>query len=514
MKRLSPALLILSGFVAVKVLLHLFTADTLGFHRDEFLYLALGRHLDWGFWSNPPFIGFIGWFIQTFLGDSLLATRIPSAFAGGALLLLTGLMVRDLGGGRFGQVLSGTTMLFSIAWLRTSSMLQPVPFDVLCWTFLSFATIKWLKTGESRWYYLLGIGIGVGFLIKYSMLFWMAAFLSALLLTPKRSILLTKTQAIAGALAFIILLPNLLWQWHYNFPVLQHMKELAENQLKNVEPVNFLVDQLLMQGPSGALVWLAGLFFVLLAAPMRPYRLVGFFYLLIIVLFLSMNGKGYYTLGTYPVLIAAGAVFWERFLKNGWLRATLVAVVALPGVLLFPVGVPVLPAGKLTAYCQRLTAAGIEVTRWEDAELHPLPQDYADMLGWTELAALVDTAVSMTGGDAYVVFGDNYGQAGAVGHLCRPEVRDRTLSFSDSYRLWAPEHLPTGTQTLIYINDELGEDIQALFSDIRKTGAIGNPLAREYGTGVWLCRQPRSDFDAFWAERVRQVRAEYHIPSR
>ena len=514
MKRLSPALLILAGFVVAKVLLHLMTADTLGFHRDEFLYLALGRHLDWGYWSNPPFIGAVSWFSQTFLGDSVPATRALSALAGGALVLLTGLMVRDLGGRRYAQVVCGTAMLLSIAWLRAFSMLQPVPFDILCWAFLSFATIRWIKTGQPRWYLLLGAGVGLGFLIKYTMVFWLAAFLPALLLTPRRRIIRTKTQVQAGLLAFAILLPNLLWQWYYQFPVVTHMKELAQSQLENVKPVSFLVDQLLMQGPGGVLVWLAGLLFLLLAAPMRPYRLLGIFYLMVLLIFLALNGKSYYTLGAYPVLMAAGAVFWERFLRNFWLRSVFIAVIALPNALLFPIGVPIWPAEKLAHYSQKLNAAGTEVTRWEDGKLHALPQDYADMLGWPELAALVQTAIDTAEDDHYVIFGENYGQAGAVSHLCKTDIRQRTYSFSDSYRLWAPEHMPPGTNTLIYINDELGEDVQALFSNIQQIGAITNPLAREHGTGVWLCRQPRTDLDAFWAEQVRQVRTKYHISGR
>lgn len=150
MKRLLPVLYIPLAFALVKILLHLTTAATLGFHRDEFLYLALGHHLDWGFWSNPPFIGFVSWVSQNLLGDSLLSTRILPALCGGGLVLVTGLMVRDWGGGRFAQVLCGAAMLFSIAWLRAFSMLQPVPFDVFFWALLSFGLLKWLKTNDMR----------------------------------------------------------------------------------------------------------------------------------------------------------------------------------------------------------------------------------------------------------------------------------------------------------------------------------------------------------------------------
>lgn len=509
MKRLTSILYIPIAFALAKILLHLATADNLGFQRDEFLYLALGRHLDWGFWSNPPFIGFVGWLSQTLFGDSLWATRLLPALLGGGLILLVGMMVRDLGGGRFAQILSGTAMLFSIAWLRTSSMLQPVPFDVFFWALLSFGLLKWLKTNDSRWWWFIGAAAGIGFLNKYSIVFWAAALLVALLLTPQRRALTTRIPWLAAGLALLIILPNLVWQWQHNFPVVNHMGELARHQLDNVEPVNFLLDQFLFHG-AGAAVWLAGLLFLLRAPVMRPYRLLGWFYVATLLIFLAFSGKSYYTLGAYPVLFAAGAVWWERFLKKTWSRAVLVVAVVLLALPLFPTGVPIWPAERLVPYFEKLTGAGIVAVRWEDGELHSLPQDYADMLGWPELAALVQKADERAGGNPYLIYGENYGQAGAVEHYFRKNGRRvEVASFADSYRLWAPDTIAADVETLIYINDELGEDVQALFADIQLVGRIENPLARERGTSVWLCRQPRSSAAEFWAERVKMVKSVF-----
>lgn len=503
-------------FAGAKVLLHLLTADNLGFHRDEFLYLALGRHLDWGFWSNGPFIGWVSWAAQTFAGDSLTAVRLIPALAGGALVLLAGLMVRELGGGRFAQLVCGTAMLCSLAWLRAFGMLQPVPFDVLFWALLSFFLIKWLKTGDSRWWWAIGAAAGLGFLNKYTLVFWAGGLLLALLPTPQRRAILTRMPWLGAGLAALIALPNLWWQWRYNFPVAGHMRELAESQLSHVEPVNFLLDQLLMQGLGGPLIWLAGLFFLLRDGAMRPFRLLGWHYLAVLVIFLALNGKSYYTLGVYPVLFSAGAVWWEKFLQKIPARAGLIAALTVLAIPLFPTGVPVWPAERLAAYFRWLTYdAGIDAAvRWEDGERHELPQDYADMLGWRELAALTDTALQKTDDPRNcLIYGENYGQAGAIEHLSyRANGLPPVVSFSDSYRLWAPESLPENIHTLIYINDELGEDVAAGFADIRKIGEITHPLARERGTGVWLCQQPKGDFPGFWAQRVREVKALYGLP--
>lgn len=499
-------------FTAFKILLHLATVAAFGYHRDEFLYLALGRHPDWGYWSNPPFIGAVTWTSQTFLGDSLWATRLPSILAGGALMWITLRMVRELGGGNWAQVICGMAMLISVAWLRVNTMLQPVPFDILFWALLSFGLLRWINTRDARWWWFIGIVAGTGFLNKYTLVFWAAALLVALLLTPGRKALASKPLWQAVALALLLILPNLLWQWHYHFPVIRHMEELARNQLHNVQPVHFLLDQFLMHGP-GFVLWLAGLGFILFSKSMQPYRLFGWFYVALLLIFLLLSGKSYYTLGAYPVLFAAGAVFWDKILKRPWQKIALGGGVVLLALPLVPVGMPLYSGERAVSYFHWLTYdAGIDgAVRWEDGALHALPQDFADMLGWDELAGLADRAIEMAGNDPYLVYGENYGEAGAVEHLSgRLPAGMAVASFSDAYRLWAPDHIDPAVQTLIYINSgDPGEDVQRLFADIRLVGRVENPLARERGTGVWICRAPRSNVAVFWAERVKMVKSVF-----
>jgi 4-amino-4-deoxy-L-arabinose transferase-like glycosyltransferase len=507
MKTITP-LRIALFFVAVKLLIQLLTAQNLGFHRDEFLYLSLGRHLDWGFWSNPPFIGGLGWLAGEVFGGSLLATRVLPAIGGAALVWVTAQMVRELGGRAFAQLLCGTAMLFSIAWLRAFSMLQPVPFDVLFWTLLSYVLLLLLKTGQSKWWWWLGLIAGVGFLNKYSILFWVACLPVALLCTPKRNILARKEPWLALGLALLIAAPNLYWQWQHGFPVVHHMQQLSENQLSHVKPLNFLVDQLFMSG-AGTLLWLPGVFYLLVARSMQPYRTLGWLYVAVLGLLFVLHGKSYYTLGVYPVLFAAGSVYWENRLQRVWSRSGLLLVILALSVPLVPVGIPVMPAEKLVPYFQWLSKdVGLEAAvRWERGNLEALPQDYADMLGWDELAGFTRQAILEAGAPGtWFVYAENYGEAGAAEQLT-PYKRPGVVSFSDSWLLWTPDTLPPGIQAMIYINDQPGADMKELFGDIRKIGAIQNPLAREQGTGVYLCRQPRQDLQKFWKNRISQIKS-------
>lgn len=354
------------------------------------------------------------------------------------------------------------------------------------------------NTRQKHWL----LWLGVGLLNKYSVIFLAVCLPAAALLTPQRRWLAAPFALLAVLIALVIVSPNLLWQWQYHFPVVHHMQELSENQLAGVKPFDFFMDQLLMNGWA-FFVWLPGLWW-LLRKP-GPWRMFSWLAVLTVLLLLVLHGKGYYTLGIYPVLIAAGAVFWETTLSKIWQRVALIALLALGSLPFLPIGPPIFPAEKLVRYFAWL---GLEpALRWESGNIEALPQDYADMLGWPEMAALVDTAVTHAGGPQNcLVYAANYGQASAIGQFS-PSLE--AVSFSDSYLLWAPDTLPAHVNTLIYVDDELGEDVQNGFTDIQKIGEVTHPLARERGTGVWLCREPRGSFPDFWAGRAKEVKAVF-----
>ncbi len=496
-------------FAGTKLLLHLFTNTHYGFHRDEFLYLALGKHLDWGYWSNPPFIGFISFLSQNILGDGLFATRLAPAFFGSATLFLICVMARDLGGKKYAQILAGIAGFTSLAYLRSSHMFMPVVIDIFFWALASSLVIRYLKTDNNKWLVWLGVAIGVGFMNKYSVAFLIAALAGSFLISSQRTIFLKKQTWIAAGIALLIVLPNLLWQWENNFPVVFHMQNLTESQLSTVNPFIFLLDQLLMHF-MGFLVWVPGLFFLLLSNKIKKYRVVGWTYVFTLLLFLAMGGKNYYTLGAYPMLIAAGGVFWENILRENWKRWALALFVFIGNIPLLPSGLPILPLEKSLAYFDSIANDfGIKsLTRWERGNIEALPQDYADMFGWEELAELADKALGLVGNpNACLVYAENYGQAGAVERFAKHPFLHQVVSFADTYRLWAPDELSSEVNALIYINDELGEDIEALFNNIKLVGEVEHPYARERGTRVYLCSEPKSNFNEFWMERVAFVRS-------
>ncbi len=490
----------------LKIALHLTFIENYGFHRDELLYVALGKHPDLGYWSNPPLLGWISAAVQQTLGGDLWAMRLVPAIVMSVVVVLAGLMAREMKGGWYAQSLAAFIAFFSPAFLRTGHMFQPVCIDIGFWTLYCWLLLKYLNTEDKKYILYFGIAFGLGMLNKYMVGFYLIALLTVLLFSRYKNLLWSKSALWAAMAAFLILSPNLVWQYLHDFPVVVHMTELSSTQLVNVTPRDFLADQLLMHAPS-LLIWLAGLGYLLLHPKGRPYRILGILYLVVIALFLIMKGKSYYTLGMYPVLMAAGAVYAERLIIPLWGR--LIPPVVVLGLLLplMPVSIPVIPLDKTASYFSWVAEdLGLEgIVRWEDGRLYTLPQDYADMLGWKEIAQLTKTAYQEASEkEKVLIYAENYGQAGAIAHFA-PALPD-PVSFSDTYLLWAPKTIDA--HTLIYVNNELGEDVQNLFADIREIGRVNMPISRQNGDRVYLCQQPKQDLKKFWEERIAIIFAD------
>ena len=291
----------------------------------------------------------------------------------------------------------------------------------------------------------------------------------ALLFTSERKVFTRRALYVASGISLLIFLPNIIWQLVHDIPVLQHMAALSESQLVHVDRVQFLTDQLIMVYAVLLLV-LPGLYFLLRS---RQYRVVGLTVIFTVALLCLVRGKSYYTAGVFPALLAAGAIFWENILVRPFGKILVPALMMLCLAPLLPIGLPIYNVQGLAAYFDNLDKKyGIDVgRRFEDGTVHSLPQDYADMLGWEELTRLVQRAYEQTGDKRNVlIFGGNYGQAGAVAIIGKKYNLPEPMCFSESFLYWAPNLLKHEIREFIYINDELGEDVQRGFGDIEEIG--------------------------------------------
>ncbi len=488
----------------ISVIFQLSFYNLFEFHRDELLYFSLGQHLALGYHSVPPFIGFLAFVSAKLFGYTLFAAKFFPALAGGILIYLSGIIAKELKGGLYAQILTAISLLVSLLFIRAFGLFQPVVFDILFWTLAIYLFILYLNSNQPKYILLFGVAIGIGFLNKYNILFLVISLFIAIIFTQHRKIYTLKHLYIAALVGFAIVLPNIIWQITNGFPVISHMTELRDSQLVNMSPATFLSEQLLMLIPS-TIIAIPAIFFLLISKHMKDYRVLGYYAVTVLAIFLLLDGKTYYTAGIYPMLIASGAVVFERILKKIYSRIILIAILLVLGYINLPMGKPIYKPEKLVVYfdkVEKLTGNNA-IRRDEDNNYNKLPQDYSDMLGWEELTSITNKAWQLVQNkNSAFIYAENYGQAGAICVIGKKYQLPNALSFSDNFRFWLPKNFPTEVTEFIYINDELGEDVRELFMDIQEVGKINNPLAREYGTTVYLCRNPKRSFNKFWEELI------------
>jgi hypothetical protein len=486
------------------ILIHLLVINNLEYHRDELLYFSLGQHPDFGFATVPPMIGWIAWLIQNVFGYSLFAVRLFPALLSGVLVLLVSAITRELGGTSYSRILASIGLIISTFALRTFSLYMPVHIDVLFWTIVIYLVLRYINTSSDKTLFWLGVVMGLSLLNKYLIGVLFISLICVVPFTTNRRIFKNRNFWFGISAGIIIFLPNLIWQFVNGLPVFSHLSELGRTQLVHVDRISFLTDQLINSSWASVLT-IAGLIYLFRNRNAEKFRFLGVVSILIIVLLFIMRGKGYYTIGLFPFLISAGAVAYERWLKRKWIRVVLPVLLVLLTIPMLPIGLPVYKSEGLITYFKNLELKyGINIgRRFEDGSIHSLPQDYADMLGWEELTAIANRAYQMIDDKkASFIYCENYGQAGAITIIGKKYGLPEAVSFNESFRYWIPLKFDPDITSFIYINDELGDDIQKLFETITLAGRISNPDAREFGTAVYLCQHPRTSFNTFWQTRL------------
>src|SRR5215217_6015383 len=296
----------------VKLLVHLLTAGNYGYFRDELYYIAASEHLSLGYVDFPPFVALATAFARATLGDSLLALDLLPALAGAVVVVLAGLMARELGGGTFAQVLAALAVLVAPNFLVLGTFISMDAFDQLIWVSAAYMLLLILKRNEPRLWLLFGLFAGLGSLTKLTMLSFGFAVLIGLLLTPARRQLLSPWSWVGGGVAVAFLAPYVYWNATNGWPTPEFWGEYG-GKVDAASPVEFLLEQIVTIQPPALPLWLAGLGFYLFGREGRPYLALGWVYVVLFVLFAALNTRFYFLAPAYPMLFAAGGVVIERF---------------------------------------------------------------------------------------------------------------------------------------------------------------------------------------------------------
>ena len=486
--------------ITTAVFLVLFaTAFTGSWFRDEFYYLACSRRMDWGYVDHPPLCVAILWLVRHTLGDSLVALRSIAALFTAASVWLTGSIARRFGAGAFGEALAMGAAAVAPAMLAVGTFYSMNVFDLFFWTLAVRLTIEVVDRPTDRGWVALGVVLGLGLLNKISMLWLGAGLAGGLLLTPARALLRTRGPWIAGGIAALFFAPHVLWQVRYGWPTAEFVREASRGKMLTNTPLSFVAAQVMNMQPLTLPVWGAGLLALLADARQRRWRLLGIAFLVVAgILIANRTSRSAYLTPGYPMLLAAGAVWWESVIRRPAVRAVCLAVLVIGGIATVPLAVPLLPVDTYVAYSRAL---GVAPGTDEKNELGRLPQFFADRQGWDRFVGDVARAWSRLTPEERaraVVFTGNYGEAGAVERLGR-DAGMVSVSGHNNYWLWGPGDRPADPIVLLTRRPERAE---RLFATVEKVGETdcGDCMPYENHLPIYIARGPKRPLSEVWPQ--------------
>ena len=481
------------------VVLHAPANGHYGFFRDELYFIVCGGRPDWGYVDQPAVVPLLASWSHAIFGDFLWGFRLLPALVMTASVALTAEFARLIGGGRFAQWLAGACVLLAPIFLLQGSLFLTDMFQALTWLGLGWVLVRLEQTGDQRWWLVFGAIAGFSLNTKYLVAFYLLALAVGLLATPQRRSLSHPWVYLGALLAGAMLLPNLLWQHAHGWPFLELGEAAARGKNLELSPRAFFLQQVILIGPWATIVWLCGLWAGMVRPTLAVSRAFPIAWLILFLAFDASHGKAYYPAALYPTLLAFGAVRIEAGLGNALARGAVLAGVGILGALAAPFALPILPVDAFVRY-QR--ALGFMPSTGEHQSLGALPQVYADMFGWREMAeavAAVYESLPPQDRSRAVFFGNNYGEAAAIDVFGRRLGLPPAISGHNNYFLWGPRG-HDGSVLIVVGGDP--RRYAALFSSFEIAGRIASPHAMPYETDlpIYVLRGMRMPLQDYWPQ--------------
>ncbi len=465
-------------------------------HRDEFLYLSEGLHLAWGYLEIPPLLALFSWITVQLGGSFFLIKLFPVLFSGLSFFICGKLVIR-LGGKYFALILIWLPFIFG-AYIRVFFLFQPGFLEIFFWIAMAFSVVSYIQTEKNYWFYIFGISLGLGLLSKSTTAFYLISLLIGIAFTPFRKWFLNKHFYLSGMLALVIYSPNLIWEYFHHFPILHHMHQLQQEQLQYRNPLDFIANQFLMN-LTGVFIWVGGIFYILNSKG-KKFRLFIYSYGFFLLIMIFLNGKDYYALGLYPILFVFGSVYLEEITTKTWgfTRFLMIGFTCVTGLLILPLLIPIFRPEDLELYYKKVHLNQSGFLKWEDQKLHPLPQDFSDMLGWKTIASKTATVyknLNPKDQKKTIIFCDDYCTAGLLTYYGPKFGLPEPYSDASNFILWLPDQI-TFTNILLVRRSgpKVEEPIHTGFENEILEDSLSNPLARENGMKMILLKNVRPEF--------------------
>jgi len=476
---LRPSILLGLATLAI----HLAAGAGYGFFRDELYFIVCGQRPALGYVDQPPLVPLLAAFLWKLSGGSHFVFELFPAALMAVTVSLSAEFARSLGGGRFSQFLAGLCVFGGGVILMGGTKLSTDVLQPLAWLGCSWCIVRLVQSRDERWWLAFGAIVGISFLTKYMILLYVAALLLGILATPLRRSFLRPWLWVGAALALLIMSPNLWWQYHHGWPFLELARAGAHGKNVVLPPLVLLAREVLLAGVLAFPVWLAGLWSFGIKPKFAAYRAFSLSYIVMLVLLVVLHGKDYYIAAIYPTLFAGGAVWAEAKVRSVGARAAYASVVAAASLFFAPFTVPLLSVSNFIQY-ERALNASPSASASEHLALRGLPQDYADMFGWKEMAekvAAVYNSLPPEKRAKAVFFGNNYGEAAAIDLYGRALGLPPAICAHNNYYLWG--RMGHDGNVIIVLANDLKE-LNAVYQEVTIAGRLDNPYAMPYETNL------------------------------
>ena len=477
-------------------LFHLLTNRQYGFHGDELYFIVCGNRPAWGYLDHPPFVPLVARLATDLMGTNLFALRFFPALILGASCVLTGWLARRLGAGSFGEFLAALSFVFAPMMMRLGAILNIPCFEVFFWLIAVHLLVTLCQRNEPRWWQAVGVLMGVALLNKHTTLFLGTGMAVGLVLTHRRRDLATPWPWFGGAIAFLVFLPNLLWQYQHDWATLEFVRSLNANVMQNTSRAEFILAQFILMNPFNAIVWIAGFVFFFRSEAGSPYRLVGWIFPTVLTIMLVFKAKVYYLVPAYPMLMAGGAVLLERQLagRRGYhARAALTAAIVAIGLVFLPI---VTPIGSLKWKEQYIS----QVLRFMINDPSDLTFDFRYQLGrYEQVRAFLSVYMKLAEEEkkGCVILTNEYDTASEVNVLGAEMGLPQAISGNNSYYLWGPQGA-TGKCTIAFGYEE--GLLKTCFEEVSVVAEAPCPWYKDIDSvrPVFLCRKPVASLQQLW----------------
>jgi hypothetical protein len=500
-KRLSSTNAILIYLSLFKLILLIIFSGNYGLFRDEYYYIEISKHLDWGYVDMQPLSALFLALSRVLFGDSIFGIKIFSYLAGSAIVFISGLIARELNGSKFAQIFTAFVVIFSGTVLGVSSYFSMNSFDILLSTLMFYFLIRLINTGNHKLWLIIGLIFGLGLQNKLTFLFLGFGLAVGIILTGNRKHLKSKETWIGAAIALIIFLPNIFWQFANNFPTLEFMRNASSYKNKPMGLIEFTLNSLLELNPGYFLFVITAIYFLFFNKEGKVFNIIGWIFVSMFLVFVFYNGKPYYMGVLFPVILAAGVVGADYLIKiylRPFVRIALVIFIIPFAIVVIPFALPVLSVETFIGFSKTL---GIKPESGERSELGLLPQFYADRFGWEEMVQKVASAYNKLSEEEKkeaLIFGQNYGEAGAVNFYMKKYNLPQAISSHNNYWIWGyPENFEGNI--LIVIGSDYKSNSE-FFEEVKLAESHSNKYGMTFeNVDIFICKNPKMPLYKIWS---------------